>query len=306
MVVVKLNYMMLLSIVITTRNRKQYLLDCLESIKKSDLSGIKYEILIVDDASNDGTEKLKLKDIRIIHNKENLMMVKSRNIGVQKTSGKYILFIDEDNILDSKMIKYLVTFADEHTDYGIIGPSMYYLNSKKKYLDYQTFNFYTGRTMGIVDDSDSFYCDSQGIPNVFLIKREIFNECGYFDENLVQTFTEPDYAFMAKEHGIKCGIVKKAKTFHVISSKDNFSPRALGGMFKQKAYCLMRNRTVMVKRYGTLLQKLVYITFFSWFWPLVYSLLVLKHRRFDLISLYWRGFRDGLIYFFSGKLIFSL
>ena len=44
-----------LSIVITTRNRKIDLLECIDSIKESDLKNIEHELIIVDDASDDGT-----------------------------------------------------------------------------------------------------------------------------------------------------------------------------------------------------------------------------------------------------------
>ena len=52
-----------LSIVITTRNRKKDLLECIDSIKESDFKNIEYELIIVDDASDDGTEKITQEDI---------------------------------------------------------------------------------------------------------------------------------------------------------------------------------------------------------------------------------------------------
>jgi len=297
---------MKLSLVITVRNRKDDLLRCLDSIKRSDLDGISYETIVVDDASNDGTQLLKDSWYRVIHNKKQQMMVKSRNIGAKESKGEYVLFIDEDNVIDKNMIKILLSAAAKYPNFGILGPSMWFLSTKEKYLDYQTFNFYTGRTLGVIDTSGKDLCLSDGIPNVFMIKRDIFLKYGYFDASLIQTFTEPDYAFMLLKHGIKCGIVPAAITYHAVSPSSEFSPRSLGGMFTQKAYCLMRNRTVMVKRYGTVLQKVIYLFFFSWFWPVLYTLSMLKYGRFDLIKLYWLGYADGLIYFFTGKLRSSL
>jgi len=298
--------MMQLSIVITVRNRKEDLLRCLDSIKASDLSGISHEIIVVDDASTDGTELLKPLGFRFIHNKKQQMMVKSRNIGAKETTGDYVLFIDEDNVIDKHMIQILLTSAVKYPEFGILGPSMWFLSTKEKYLDYQTFNFYTGRTLGIIDTSGKDLCLSDGIPNVFMIKREMFLKYGYFDSSLIQTFTEPDYAFMLRDHGIKCGTVPSAITYHAVLPSSEFSPRSLGGMFTQKAYCLMRNRTVMIKRYGTVPQKTIYLIFFSWFWPTLYTVSMLKYGRFDLIKLYWLGYVDGLIYFFTGKLRSSL
>jgi len=296
-----------LSIVITTRNRKEDFLECLESVEKSNLKNINYELIVVDDNSSDGTEKLQEKDIdfdsvKIIHNKKQQMMVRSRNIGAKNSSGKYVLFIDDDNIIDKEMISNLVSFADDHKEYGMTGPSMYYFESKKKYMDYQKISLITGKTGFFIGNEENDYYNSDGIPNVFMIKKEAFEKCGYFDENLIQTYTEPDFAKMIEKKGFKCCIVPKAKTYHKIKKEDDLKPISMGGKFKQKAYCLMRNRTVYIARYGNLFNKLIYAIFFSWFWPCVYSFFALKNKRLDLVKLYWRGFYDGMVYLFTGKL----
>ncbi|EKD52990.1 MAG: putative glycosyltransferase [uncultured bacterium] len=301
---------MTLSIVITTRNRYEDLIRCVKSLSLSSLP-TQTELIIVDDFSSDKTRSISGATLKqfsipgtIVHNREQYMMVKSRNEGAKKAKGELILFVDDDNIVDREMIKNLVGFANEHPKIGIIGPSMYYSNGEK-YLDFQKINFYTGKTTGHVDNTRSHTCNSDGVPNVFLIKKSVFEKCGYFDEQLVQTFTEPDFALNAKKHGIGCVILKSAKTYHQTSKEDNFKPRSLGGMFRQKAYCLMRNRTVIVSRYGSLTQKAVYLIIFSWFWPVVYSLLVLKKLNFSLIKLYWLGFLDGITYLITGKLNWS-
>ena len=107
---------------------------------------------------------------------------------------------------------------------------------------------------------------------------------------------------MIEKKGFKCCIVPKAKTYHKIKKEDDLKPISMGGKFKQKAYCLMRNRVVYISRYGNFFNKFLYAIFFSWFWPYVYSFFALKNKRLDLVKLYWRGFIDGLVYLFTGKL----
>ena len=300
---------MKLSIVITTRNRKKDLLACMESILQSSFKD--YDLIIVDDASTDGTEQIhpldfKLKSIQLYHSSQQLMLVSARNKGRELAKGEYILFVDDDNTLDPDMIDILVSFADRHKEYGLLGPSMYYHDEREKYMDFQCINFFTGKTSGCIDTTDREICPSDGIPNVFLIKREVFDQCGPFDKELVQTFTEPDFAFNARRSGYLCGIVKSAKTYHRVRKADNQTPRGLGAQFKQKAYCLIRNRCVIVQRYGRMHQKLVYLIFFSWVWPVLYSLRMLRFGRFDLIRLYWHGFKDGIRYMLTGRLANSL
>jgi len=296
-----------LSIVITTRNRKEDLFDCINSIKVSDFKNIEYELIIVDDASDDGTEKITQEDIvlnnvKIIHNYTQQMMVRSRNIGAKNSSGKYVLFIDDDNIIDKEMIFNLLDFAENNPEFGMIGPSMYYFESKEKYMDGQKISLITGKTSYFVGEEEKDYYDSDGIPNVFMIKKEAFEVCGYFDEKLIQTYTEPDFAKMIQKKGFKCCIVPKAKTYHKIKKEDDLKPISMGGKFKQKAYCLMRNRVVYIARYGNFINKFLYTIFFSWFWPCIYSFFALKNKRLDLVKLYWRGFYGGMVYLFTGKL----
>ncbi len=218
-----------------------------------------------------------------------------------------MLFVDDDNIVQPDMVTLLLDFAQANPGYGMIGPAMWWIDPPGPALDHQHLNFYTGKTIGGVHKSDRDFLDSEGIPNIFMIPRHVFKECGYFDESLIQTYTEPDFAFQIKRRGgYGCGILKTAYSLHRIYIKDNRTPRGLGGNFVQKGYCLLRNRSVMVRRYGCWRHKLVYVFLFSWFWPLAYSLIILPHKRFDLIKVYFRGWYDGMIYMWTGRLVNGL
>ncbi len=293
-----------LSIIITTKNRIEDLKKCVEAVQRSTFVG--YELIIIDDYSIDGTQNLNKKDLRIekgdiYHAREPLMMVKARNFGARKASGDLLLFIDDDNSIDQDMVRILVEAAMKKKEYGILGPTMC-LKDGRKYLDYQTFNLFTGKTTGKIWRGEGEVYDSDGIPNVFLIKREVFEKAGYFDEGLIQTFTELDFALHARAYGYRCGMISSARTLHNVSDTDTYAPRKLGGQFKQKAYCLMRNRSVAIVRYGRWYHKMIYFICFSLVWPSLYSLLMVRYKRFDLVVLYWRGFFDGLYYYFTGQL----
>jgi len=293
------------SIVITTKNRINDLKKCIDSILASTYKD--FELIIVDDCSNDGTEKLAEKDIdfeqvKILHMTSPLMMAEARNTGARKSSGEYVLFIDDDNIIAENMFEELVECADKHAEYGIVGPRMFYLKERKEYMSFQKINLFTGKTAGVVSVGGAEIKDSDGIPNVFLVKKEVFSKSGYFDGELMQSYTEPDFSFRARKFGFKTGICKSAVTYHNVSMSDNVTPRGLGGNFPLKAYCLIRNRFVLLNRYANIFQKIIFLLFFSWIYPLIYSFFALWHRRFDLIKLYWFGFRDGLMYFITDKL----
>jgi GT2 family glycosyltransferase len=301
----------LVSVVITTCNRLNDLIRCIDSVARS--THLPLELLVIDDFSSDATRRLGDSDIvdqhprfagccRVIHNASSLKMVKARNVGARAARGVYVLFIDDDNVIEDTMIARLVAHAEQHPKAGVIGPAMCYLSDRRRYLDYQTINLFTGRTRGHVDppSEQRAVCRSDGVPNVFMVRAEVFQKVGSFDEALIQTFTEPDFGFNIARHGYESVVVKDAITFHDVPS--GYTPRSLGGQFKVKAYCTMRNRAVLISRYGRWYHVLVYEICFAWAWALLYSALVLRYGRFDLVPLYLYGWLDGLAYCLTGRL----
>lgn len=304
-----------LSIIIPTRNRAKYLDQCIKSILKSKFDE-NFEIIIIDDQSEDITrtydknyliKKFIFNNIDIYHAKERLMAIKARNQGIKLSKAKkYILVIDDDNEIDEYMIKNLFNFAELNKAFGIIGPSMYYFDNKNKYLDYEKINFFTGRTKYVISEKNNNFYESDGVPNVYMIRTKLLQKYGLFDEKLIWFFEEPDFAFHLKKYGIKCCTIPEAITFHKVPSS-SFNYKNMGGKFPAAAYFLIRNRFIIIKRYANIFQKFIFIVFFSWLWPLLYSMIIfIGSKRYDLIKLYWHGFKDGVYYFFTNKFRISI
>ncbi|HEY5531995.1 MAG TPA: glycosyltransferase [Candidatus Anoxymicrobiaceae bacterium] len=294
-----------LSIVITTKDRCAELLRCLESISRAE-GDVPSEVIIVDDCSSDGTrdlesgdvrERFGLADVSVFHSEVSLKMVKARNTGARLARGRLVLFVDDDNVIDPRMITELVRCADSDKDLGILGPSMYMLKSRVKYLDNQTINLYTMRTKLRVDGGREVH-ESDGIPNVFMVKKEVFEQAGYFDHRLVQSFTEPDFSYNARRFGFRTAMCSRAVTYHDIDLAER--GRHMGSI-PAKAYCLMRNRFVINTRYGLPRQRLTFLVLFSWVWPVLYSLIALRDGNPGRIPYYFAGFFDGFYYALTGK-----
>lgn len=94
---------MLLTIIITTYNLESLIDRAITSILKSNLDSKMYEILIIDDGSNDNTEIIckeytkKYPNIRFI-TKENKGISDSRNLGIENSYGEYLTFLDGDDL----------------------------------------------------------------------------------------------------------------------------------------------------------------------------------------------------------------
>jgi len=112
-----------LSIIIVNFNTKKILGECLESIIKT-TKKIKYEIIVVDNDSKDGSlvllKKLAQKHpIRIIVNKKNAGFGIANNQGAKIAKGKYILFINSDTLVKKNVLGEMVLWSEDNPKVGV-------------------------------------------------------------------------------------------------------------------------------------------------------------------------------------------
>lgn len=108
-----------ISIIIPTFNSQNYILDLLKSIKKN-IYNAEYEIILVDDGSNDNT--LEISNNYFSKNSINNLVIsinhsgvsKARNVGLDNASGKFVMFFDSDDIIKKNFVtdKILKSDAD--------------------------------------------------------------------------------------------------------------------------------------------------------------------------------------------------
>ena len=121
------------SIIIVNWNTKDLLVDCINIIKDQ-IKTIKFEIIVVDNNSTDGSQseiRKKFKDVLLITNDENLGFSKANNIGLKYTNGKYICLLNSDTaVLDNALDK-MYAFMEQNKNTGILGPAILNDDSKK-------------------------------------------------------------------------------------------------------------------------------------------------------------------------------
>lgn len=125
---------MLFSIIIPTYNLETFLLKQIKSIQKQTFTD--FELIIVDDGSTDETEQkvLELNDDRIKYiYQENSGVSAARNNGMEKAKGEYILFVDADDICDSRMLEYVhkALIQDERKDIVYFGYTKIFSSNNK-------------------------------------------------------------------------------------------------------------------------------------------------------------------------------
>lgn len=107
----------LISIIVPVYNTEKYLEECVQSCVKQSYSN--FEIILVDDGSTDGSgqlcEKLAKSDERVlIFHKINGGLSDTRNYGLDKSKGDYIVFVDSDDIISEMMLSTLYKEMNEN------------------------------------------------------------------------------------------------------------------------------------------------------------------------------------------------
>jgi GT2 family glycosyltransferase len=114
-----------LSVIIVTWNCREFAKECLRSIKET--VHINFEIILVDNASSDGTvEEVRLAhpDVRVIANQHNLGFAKANNVGIAASCGNYLALINPDVVVLPNCIDAAVTVLDGDPSIGLLGPMM--------------------------------------------------------------------------------------------------------------------------------------------------------------------------------------
>lgn len=115
------------SVVIVNFRSKKKTLRCLESLYISHWDGISHEIIVVDNCSDDDIQKdlgMHFPDVVFIQSTKNLGMGGGNNIGIKKASGKFVLILNPDTVVDQNAIKVLFSYINENKDVGIVGPKL--------------------------------------------------------------------------------------------------------------------------------------------------------------------------------------
>lgn len=115
-----------LSIVIVTYNSRDQIGACIASLMHTPAS-IDHEIVVIDNASSDGTAGLVREGwqgVRVIEAPDNLGFARANNLGIRQTSGEFVLLLNPDTVVRTGAIDTLVGALDARTDAAVAGPRL--------------------------------------------------------------------------------------------------------------------------------------------------------------------------------------
>ena len=234
-----------LSIIILSFNTKNLLDDCLDSVFQQ-TKGIKFEVLVVDNHSTDGSAEMvkkKFPQVKLINNKKNLGFAQANNQGMKKAQGKYLLLLNSDTKIKNKSLKNLLSLAQKKQDLGIAGPKL--LNPDGTPQP-STGPFYTlPVTFFSLFRGDRYlrhaYSQEKAVDWLsgacFLIKRELIYKVGLLDEKFFMYVEEMEYCYRAKKAGYLTYFFPQAEVYHLErGSSPEGKQKAIWGIYQGLIY----------------------------------------------------------------------
>jgi len=199
----------LISIIIPVHNGALTIELCLDALYRS--IGIDYEVIVVDDASNDNTVDIIRKfDCKILQMKEQGGPAIARNLGVANSSGDIIFFTDADVAVFPDTILKASEYLNKHFEIdAVIGsysaetPARNFTSRYKNYLHHYTHQLYNGEV-------SSFFTACGAI------RRSVFDTLEGFDETINTTALEDvDLGYRIHTLGLRVRLLSSIKVTHL-------------------------------------------------------------------------------------------
>ena len=238
------------SIIIVNYNTKELTNECIDSVfaKTREVS---FEIILVDNASTDGSKEYFEKDNRIkyIYCTENLGFGRANNLGCKYSCGKYIFFLNSDTLLLNNAVGLFYDFYENNNEYLKIGALGTFLLDKDRRIIHSFGPFPTidrvlyndwcgiilkifGRKLKLFDDfyeidMQKEYTAVDYVTGADLfVSREVIDKYGAFDPDFFMYFEETEMQCRWHKFGLQTYVIKNPQIIHLVgASKKNQSRR---------------------------------------------------------------------------------
>jgi N-acetylglucosaminyl-diphospho-decaprenol L-rhamnosyltransferase len=217
-----------LSVVLVCWNNRSFLEPCLCSFYQGGLSRTS-EVVVVDNGSTDGSQQMlreQFPQVRIIQNQHNVGLSRATNQGIQNTTGQYVLLLNNDTLVNRTSLEEMVHFMELTPDAGAVGgklvnPDGSFQGAGARFSSiFQEFLIATrlgeflwsgypshGRddTKAVVDWLSSA---------CLLVRRVVFEQVGFLDEDYFIYGDETDFQFRLKRVGWQVYYLPQVSTVH--------------------------------------------------------------------------------------------
>lgn len=287
-------------------NSKKNTLDCLKSLEDIRKDDFKLTIVVIDNASKEdfglNSRIVKHKSLVVIKNNENLGFSGGHNVAIKyalDNRADYVLILNNDTYVDKDFLAKLLKTADEDKNVGILVPKIYFASGSEFHKDRYLKNeigkvlWYAGGEMDWaniigqnrgVDEVDKGQYDKTEETEIatgccMLIKKEVFENIGLFDDKYFLYYEDSDLSIRARRKDFKIMYVSGSIIWH----KNAGSAGGSGSVLQD--YYITRNRLLFGFKFAGFRSKLALFK--------------------ESLSLFLRGRqwqKRGVIDFYLGKL----
>lgn len=186
---------------------------CLTSVEAA-IKDLDAEIIVVDNHSSDDScdmVKAKFPKVTLIPNAENYGFSKGNNIGVTYAKGEYLCILNPDTVVAEDTFKMLLPFVEAQNNLGLLGCRLIdgtgsFLPESKRYVP--TPSVAIKKMLGFTDSYYVKTLDQKSIGNVpvlvgafMMVKRDIYNQVGGFDEDYFMYGDDVDLSYKIEKAG---------------------------------------------------------------------------------------------------------
>lgn len=228
-----------LSIIILSFNTKDITGRCLTHLKSAkDFCEKKLknsiEIIVIDNGSEDGSSNMIKQDfpwVKLTSLKENTGFSKGNNLAMEKVKNPYILLLNSDVYVSEESLYKALAYFRVNLNADVLGARLTYSDGRLQPsagelpnpLNIITWIF---GLSGFHPKNKSYFKKAHRVGWVmgafFLLKKEVFNKTGGFDENIFMYLEEVEWCKRIEDKGFKVWYVPNVEAVHLHGASSNF------------------------------------------------------------------------------------
>ena len=237
-----------LSIIIVNYKTKALTLQTLDSVFKAKSPPGKFEVILIDNHSQDDTPQAvrkKFPQVKLILSQKNLGFAGGNNLGLRQAKGRYLLLLNSDTIIQPDTLIKMVKFMDKHSQVGLATCRVELANGKIDPASHRGFptpwaalTYYSGLAK-LFPQSKLFSQYHQGWKNLnqthqidtpsgafFFLPKKVLRQVGLLDETFFMYGEDIDMAYRIKQAGWQIVYTPITKITHL---------KGASGLKKQQA-----------------------------------------------------------------------
>lgn len=284
------------AIIVLNWNRCEDTLECLASLyNMTHAKAGNTDVILVDNGSTDGTVetvKAEFPEAEVISLPENLGFAAGCNVGLRRAlelAADYVLLINNDAVVAPDILEHLISVAKTHPDVGLLGPVIYRFDKPNQVWSagyrQRPIMLSAQPPAGQPEASVPYEVDRLYGAGL-LIRRQVLEDVGLFDERFFMYYEDADLCRRAQEAGYRLMVVPSAHMWHKVSAStgegspvQKFHLARSSVLFFAKHTPLPLLPVIIVYRLGVATKQIS---------------LAARWHRWDIISAYLRGLWSGL------------